>query len=171
MTRLVKTAAKRNHCRTFKVVCHEVVMPSAAATTEVHFQSHGCNCCYIVLIQVSDIGIGIDLIFFLLLQHFFGSICQYFFILIEGPDPVCLPFSSLSLPGGGTSSISDFSQSDIQFFPGHAAMLFSVCGSLVGLFPSTSGHPAESVHTSAHSDSCSRSAGVCGSAVFYMVRY
>lgn len=50
LTRLVKTAAKRNHCRTLNVDLNEVVMPSAGVTSEVHFESpdcHGCNCCYI----------------------------------------------------------------------------------------------------------------------------
>lgn len=112
--------------------------------------------------------------YFLMLLHVCSLISLYLFYFL----PLCFItsvslFSSLpvSPPGGDPSSGADFCQSNIQFFPGHAALLLSVSGSLTGLFPSTACHPADSVHTSTHSDSCGRPAGDSGSAVFYTVRY
>lgn len=75
------------------------------------------------------------------------------------------------LPGRDPSSGADICQPNIQFFPGHAPVLFSISGSFIGLFPSTACYPAEPIHTGTHSHSCSHNFGGPGSADCHTVRY
>lgn len=82
-----------------------------------------------------------------------------------------IPSLCFSHQGGGSSSGADICQSNIQFFPGLAALLFSVSGSFTCLFSSTSCYSAESVHTSTYSDICSCLAGGSGTANCCTVRY
>lgn len=188
-------------------------MSSAGATSEVHFHSHGCNCCCIDKFRawVIDMVIEIDfstvllkslnycwllynsfqlhwLIFMNALLSFWNITphyselqptsmfinilhsCIFFNLFISAMLLFLFPSLSLSITGGNSSSRADFCQSNIQFFPGHAAVLLSVSGSLIGLFPSTACDPAESVLTSSHSDWCSHPVGGCGSVVCYTVR-